>query len=100
MRIGETLAFHFDVTSTAAKAQPLMIDYAVHYRKANGELKPKVFKLKSLTLGPRATVRVTKRQPFRPIGIRPFYPGEHAIEIQINGQSVARAGFTLQAAAQ
>lgn len=98
VRIGETLAFHFDVTSTAAKAQPLMIDYAVHYRKANGELKPKVFKLKSLTLGPRATVRVAKRQPFRPIGIRPFYPGEHAIEIQINGQSAARAVFTLQVA--
>lgn len=97
LRIGETLAFHFDVTSTAAAAQPLMIDYAVYYRKANGELKPKVFKLKSLTLGPRATVRVAKRQPFRPIGIRPFYPGDHAIEIQINGQPMARAVFTLLA---
>lgn len=97
LRIGETLAFHFDVRSTSAAAQPLMIDYAVHYRKANGELKPKVFKLKSLTLDPRATVRVAKRQPFRPIGIRPFYAGEHVIEILINGKPAGRATFNLLA---
>lgn len=95
LRIGETQAIHFTITSTAKDPQPLMIDYAVYYRKANGQLKPKVFKLKSLTLGPRAAVPVAKRQPFRPIGIRPFYPGDHAIEILINGKPMGRAAFRL-----
>jgi 3-methyladenine DNA glycosylase AlkC len=96
LRIGETQAFQFTVTSTAKEAQPLMIDYALHYRKANGQLKPKVFKLKSLMIGPRASVQVEKRQPFRPIGIRPFYPGGHVIEILINGRAMGRAEFHLR----
>lgn len=97
VRIGETLAFGFTVASTARKPQPLMIDYAVHYRKANGEQRPKVFKLKTVDLAPGASVRVEKCHPFRPIGIRPYYAGAHAIEILINGRSEGRVEFRLLA---
>ena len=33
------------------KKQKLMIDYAVHYKKANGKHKEKVFKLKIINVG-------------------------------------------------
>jgi len=97
VRIGETLSFSFALTSTAKRAQALMIDYAVHYRKANGTQNPKVFKLKTLDLAAGATAILTKRQPFRPIGVRPFHPGPHAIELLVNGVSAGRRPFNLVA---
>lgn len=99
VRVGEALEFGFCIRSSSSKAQALMIDYAIHYRKANGEQKPKVFKLKTLTLAPGARVEVGKKQSFRPIGIRPFYPGPHAVEILVNGQAMGKARFELVMAA-
>jgi 3-methyladenine DNA glycosylase AlkC len=86
VRMGEDLVFTIEIQSTADAPQDLMIDYLVHHRKANGKLAPKVFKLSKKRLGPRETLRLTKRHAFRPLSTRVYYPGRHALEIQINGQ--------------
>jgi 3-methyladenine DNA glycosylase AlkC len=93
--IGEELEFHFHVTSTARDRQKLIIDYIVHYQKANGATSPKVFKLKTVTIEPRAQVKVLKAHSLKPVSVRKLYPGAHALEIQVNGKIVARQAWTL-----
>jgi 3-methyladenine DNA glycosylase AlkC len=95
IRTGEAIAFSFTLASGADRAQKLMIDYVLHYRKANGKTAPKVFKLTTRTLAARAEERLEKKHTFKPIGIRPYYPGEHMVEIQVNGRSHGRVSFIL-----
>jgi 3-methyladenine DNA glycosylase AlkC len=86
VRMGEDLVFTVEIQSTADAPQDLMIDYVVHHRKANGKLAPKVFKLAKKRLGSREALTLTKRHAFRSLSTRVYYPGRHALEIQINGQ--------------
>lgn len=95
VKLGQTLAFSFTLTSTAAKSQKLAVDYAVHYRKKSGQLAPKVFKLKELTLDAGQTVAISKRQRFVNFTTRVHYSGRHLIEIFVNGKSEGRKAFDL-----
>ncbi len=96
IRVGEELTFEVELSSTASCSQRLAVDYVVHYMKSNGKTKPKVFKLKTVDLAPKATVAFSKRQSFREISTRKFHLGEHAIELLVNGAPVARAEFELR----
>jgi 3-methyladenine DNA glycosylase AlkC len=95
--LGDTLEFSFTVTSEAARAQQLVIDYAIQYRKANGSTSKKVFKLKEVELGPRASLRITKRQRIVDFSTRKHYPGEHVVEVLVNGKERASGAFTIEA---
>ena len=75
--------------------QNLMIDYVVYLMRANGRLRPKVFKLTQKTIQPGQVLRLTKRHSFRPVTTRKYYPGKHAIEPKINGKLFERARFVL-----
>lgn len=96
IRTGEAITLAFTVVSSSTRAQKLMIDYVMHYRKANGKTAPKVFKLTTRTLAARAAETIEKVHAFKPIGIRPYYPGEHTVEVQINGRALGRASFVLR----
>ena len=72
-----------------------MIDYAIHYVKANQGLKAKVFKLKTIELKKGESVDICKQHAFREITTRKYYPGKHAVELLINGKPVAIEYFTL-----
>lgn len=83
--IGGSIALAFSVTSAAKKNQQLVLDYVVYHQKAKGELKPKVFKWKNLTLAPGQTVQLTKKHSFKKVTTRQYYKGKHKIAVQING---------------
>ena len=85
----------FSLLSTAAEAQNLVIDYIIHLVRANGTLTPKVFKLARRQLNPGERLSVSKRHSFRKITTRRYYPGTHAVEIQVNGVAVGRAEFEI-----
>jgi 3-methyladenine DNA glycosylase AlkC len=93
--MGGKVALSFDVASLSDEPQKLMVDYVVHLMRANGKQTPKVFKLTKRTIQPRETLRVFKNVSFRPVTTRRYYPGEHAIEPQINGVTFGRAEFVL-----
>lgn len=95
VKIGAVLVFDFDLSSKSSKAQDLMVDYVVHYMKANGTQAPKVFKLKKLSLEADETVHFSKKQSFKVISTRKFHVGKHRIEIQINGQRFGEVEFDL-----
>jgi 3-methyladenine DNA glycosylase AlkC len=95
VRLGEELAFQLSLESTSSDSQPLIIDYAIHHRKANGSSRPKVFKWKKAKLRPGTILSARRQQAFRRITTRTYYSGAHRVEILINGQSCAVATFEL-----
>ena len=72
--LGGALQFEVRLRSTSKDAQRLVVDYAIHYRKANGRLTAKVFKLRTLCLAPHANLNVTKQHLLAPISTRRHYP--------------------------
>lgn len=92
---GGALGFTLVLVNNGTAPQQVMIDYAVHHRKANGSLTPKVFKWKSLTLEGGETIEMTRRHAIRAITTRQYYPGGHRLEILVNGEILAGADFQL-----
>jgi 3-methyladenine DNA glycosylase AlkC len=93
--LGDDLEFRFEIRSESGELQSLVIDYAIHHVKKNGDRVPKVFKLKTLELGPGATVPIVRAHKFRQITTRKYYSGRHALEIRVNGKSYGMVEFDL-----
>ncbi len=95
LRLGEKLNLAFTLQSTAVTEQKLMIDFVIHFVKANGQTSGKVFKLKTAVLAPNQSLTLEKSHPIKPITTRKYYPGTHRVEIQINGQRIGERSFEL-----
>ena len=93
------LRFRIELSNATTRPQKVMLDYAIHHRLKDGRLSPKVFKGKAVTLPPGEGLAIERRHAFRPITTRVHYPGEHRVEILVNGESLAGAAFTLAAPA-
>ncbi|MCI5072361.1 DNA alkylation repair protein [bacterium] len=90
IREGESLVISFELINESNTQQALMVDYVLYYMKKNGELSPKVFKLKQLQLAKDQRLALAKKHTFKLVTTRRHYSGKHKIEIQVNGQ---RKGF-------
>ncbi|WP_070157839.1 DNA alkylation repair protein [Sphingobium phenoxybenzoativorans] len=95
LRLGETIAIAAQLRSTAATAQRLVVDYRIHYARAEGRTAAKVFKLKTFALEAGGTADLNIRQTIRDFSTRRHHPGAHAVELIVNGQTIGRAGFVL-----
>ncbi|MEU2284606.1 DNA alkylation repair protein [Streptomyces sp. NPDC013178] len=93
--VGGSVRFTASIHNTGDAQVRLTIDYIVHHRKANGGQSGKTFKLTTRTLAPDEQIQVAREHSFRPITTRRYYPGKHAISLQINGVESARADFEL-----
>ncbi|HEY1039072.1 MAG TPA: DNA alkylation repair protein [Bacteroidia bacterium] len=95
LKLGETLAFGFDLISEKKTPQKLVVDYVIHYMKKGGELSPKVFKLKELNLQPGKTEHISKQQMLKDFTTRKHYAGKHIVEVMVNGKVMAQKEFIL-----
>lgn len=95
VREGEAVTFTVTLRNDAAAPQQLLIDYLIHYVKASGRTSPKLFKFTSRTLAPGETITLSKKHPLRPVTTRIHYPGQHKLQVQINGQIMGDALFEL-----
>lgn len=93
--LGDTLAFEFDIISEKKTQQKLVVDYVIHYVKKGGELSPKVFKLKELSLLPGKTEHITKQQVLKDFTTRKHHPGKHKVEVMVNGKVMYGKEFVL-----
>lgn len=84
-RIGEKVPFSVVLVSQSTHVQTLQVDYRVHFVKAGGKPRPKVFKLKRLELGPGANVTLKSTISFQIHTTRTPHAGPHAIELLVNG---------------
>jgi len=95
IQLGESINISISLTSTSNKSQKMVIDYVIHFMKANGKTSPKVFKWKNLTLKPGQTAVLEKSHAITKITTRRYYPGTHKVELQINGKVTTSADFQL-----
>ncbi len=92
---GKALTFSVTLRSSGKKPQPLVIDYLVHFLKANGQTAGKVFKWAKVTLKPGEARTFTRSHPIRPITTRRYYSGRQGLSLRINGHDFGDAGFEL-----
>lgn len=89
VKLSEHTVMKLRLQSAEKSACPLLIDYAVHFIKANGSLSPKVFKWTEKTIEAKGELTIERKHVFRAVTTRRHYPGRHRIEILVNGKSVA-----------
>lgn len=89
---GESLEFHLEL-DMPSKADAIL-DYAIHFKKSNGDLSPKVFKWKVCKLK-KGAQSFKKKHTIKPITTRRYYNGQHKIEVLLNGESIAIEEFKL-----
>lgn len=94
IHIGETLEFDLALTAENKK-QKLIVDYAIHFMKANGKTSAKVFKLREICLKAGEQITLSKQHSFKPITTRKYYPGKHTLSVLVNGVILGGAEFTL-----
>lgn len=95
LTLGDSLNFNVQLTSTSTSKQKLVIDFVIYHMKANGQLSPKVFKLKELTLKGKDSIELTKQHKMKAISTRKYYSGKHQIAIQVNGKEYTVKDFNL-----
>ncbi|MCA9885809.1 MAG: DNA alkylation repair protein [Anaerolineae bacterium] len=91
--IGDDLFFSFDLLLKADQTKKLRLEYAIHYVKANGKRSKKVFQISEREVTPNTSHTIKSKQSFRNMTTRKHYPGQHKIEILVNGISKAQAAF-------
>jgi hypothetical protein len=71
------------------------VDFHVHCVKAGGGTNAKVFKMRSLQLAPRDTVRLQKKLSLVELTTRKHRAGQHVVEALVNGKAMLLASFEL-----
>jgi len=94
--LGQPIQLEAQLTSTHQEAQPLVIDYVVHYVKTRGQTFAKVFKWTEVELPASATLTLSKKQTLRDFTTRKHHAGHHLVELQVNGVRVAQSSFALE----
>ena len=92
---GADVGFTAVIRNTGPANARLAVDYVVHHRRANGTLTAKVFKLATTDLAPAPEFTIDRRHPSRAITTRRYYPGEHAVALQVNGVTTPPVRFEL-----
>jgi hypothetical protein len=72
-----------------------LVDLRVHFVKANGTTSAKVFKGAELNLEPGESGTVRKSVSVAQHTTRTHYPGEHRVEVVLNGATVPAGSFIL-----
>lgn len=95
VKTGDNLEFTFIIGNKHEAPQTIRLEYGVHYLKQNGTLSKKVFKISEKTYAPGEEVKIIRKQSFRLITTRVFYPGKHQLSIIINGAEYPAKAFEL-----
>lgn len=83
---GGAVTLNVTVRNPADSERAAVIDYQVHYVKADGKTRPKVFKIREVTLAPGAELTLARTLSVAPMTTRKHYPGRHRVELLVNGQ--------------
>ncbi|WP_104381881.1 DNA alkylation repair protein [Sphingobacterium sp. HMA12] len=95
VKIGEKVSFSFQIENTQPYPKALRLEYGLYYKKSNGLLSRKVFKISERIYQGSETNRIQRNQSFKVITTRKFYTGRHKISIIVNGQETLTMDFEL-----
>ena len=94
IQVGDSLEWGAKLVS--GKQQKLKIALRVHFLKANGSYSSKVFSLKDTSAEKGQMLTLRKRIAFKAMTTRALYPGEHRVEVVVNGVARGKRRFVLQ----
>jgi 3-methyladenine DNA glycosylase AlkC len=95
-KMGSSIQINFELVNQAKKTAALMVDFCIHFVKANGKTNPKVFKLKMVRLAPSQSQYFSKKVSLKAMTTRTLYSGCHKVEVIINGQNTPIGNFDLK----
>jgi 3-methyladenine DNA glycosylase AlkC len=91
-RMGTKVVATVILRKSSPAAQRAIVDLRVHFVKATG-VGIKVFKLASVDVAPRASIELRKTISLENLTTRRHYPGDHNVDIQINGVATPIGSF-------
>lgn len=95
VKMGADLFFSFALKNNGSKPKKVRLEYGMYYRKANGTLSKKVFKISEREFGAGETYTINRKQSFKPITTRVYYPGGHKLSLIVNGVELTTGEFEL-----
>lgn len=93
--VGCAVTIGFEVHNLSPRAHRVLVDFRIHYVKANGSTSPKVFKLKTIELAPQQSVALRKQVSLKEMTTRRHHAGVHRVDAVINGTPIALGEFHL-----
>jgi 3-methyladenine DNA glycosylase AlkC len=97
-RIGDSVRLRVVLNNPSTELATALVDWRVHYTKADGRSSPKVFKGSTVRVPPGAQQVLEKTWSLRQMSTRTHHTGRHAVEVLINGQAHDVGAFDLQVA--
>ncbi len=94
-RIGDMVRVSFELRNGGAERARFNSDLRVHFVKANGRTSPKMFKVREVELDPRRSVTLSKTISLQQRTTRTHHPGEHAVELVVNGVTSSAGSFLI-----
>lgn len=95
VKIGNLLEFNFELLNNNKNKSKIRVEYGMYYQKKNGNLTKKVYKISEKEYAEHSITKITRKQSFRVITTRVFYPGLHQVSIIINGNEFEKYDFEL-----
>ena len=97
-RIGGSVRLRVVLHNPSTELATALVDWRVHYTKADGRSSPKVFKGSTVHVPPGAQQVLEKTWSLRQMSTRTHHAGRHAVAVLINGQAHDVGAFDLQRA--
>ncbi|MBB2151205.1 DNA alkylation repair protein [Pedobacter gandavensis] len=94
-QIGGDLHFSFDLFNALQETQTIRLEYGLYYKRQNGSWSKKVFKISEKSYAAKEEVKVSRKQSFKLITTRKFYPGIQQLSIIVNGVEKVLKEFEL-----
>jgi len=95
VRMGEQLSFSFLLRNGNQQKQVVRVEYAIYYKKKNGLLSKKVFKISERVYMEKEQATIRRNHSFKRITTRTFYVGLHKLSLIINGEEKLIKEFEL-----
>ena len=85
IEIGEKMRIEVELENPSDEEAGALVDFRVHFVKANGSTRPKVFKGPELAVKAHGVALVRKSVSLAQHSTRKHYPGSHRVEVMLNG---------------
>lgn len=95
IKIGNSLEFGFSLSNNSNKKATIRLEYGIYYPMSNGALSRKIYKISEKEYAGNTVTQISRKQSFRVITTRKFYPGLHQIALIINGKEGEKLNFEL-----
>ena len=93
--VGQYLEFTFVVRNSDAFSQIVRMEYAVYFKRLNGQYSKKVFKISEREYTPGQSIVIKRNQSFKMITTRVYHPGTHRLAVIVNGRESELQDFEL-----